>query len=317
MINLKSLNSYLVRTPHFKMETIQSLKDVLRQGDFMVKLDLKDAYLTVPVHQDDHRYLRFMWKGKAFEFTTLPFGLAPASFFFAKLLKPVVSFLRLRGIRLIVYLDDILIMASSAEKATRDLQVVLRILAHLGFIINMKKCLTSPTQMIEFLGFILNSLRMVLSLPKEKVFQIRKECRRMLNQTEVSSRSLAHLIGLMTAEWCVHRKITLHAVHIPGRRNEIADWESHHMSDYSDWQLDREVFKRVQRALGPFSVDLFASFRNIQLEVYFSWKPNPSAEAVDALCQVWSNHRPYLFPPFALIGRSLHKVRMDRVTQAV
>ena len=474
VINLKSLNSYLVRTPHFKMETIQSLKDVLRQGDFMVKLDLKDAYLTVPVHQDDHRYLRFMWKGKAFEFTTLPFGLAPAPFFFTKLLRPVVSFLRLRGIRLIVYLDDILIMASSAEKATRDLQVVLRILAHLGFIINMKKCLTTPTQMIEFLGFILNSLRMVLSLPKEKVFKIRKECRRMLNQTEVSSHSLAHLIGLMTAsipaiqiaplhyrglqrlrtrglrgshlnydrkvrmseyavmdltwwatrlnaqiqrpilpptaslnletdastlgwgafcressqrtggpwsraeavlhinwlelmaaflavrcfakarseihiqlfmdsrvaiayvnhlggtrsrnlctlalefwEWCVHRKITLHAVHIPGRRNEIADWESRHMSDYSDWQLDREVFKRVQRALGPFSVDLFASFRNTQLEVYFSWKPDPSAEAVDALCQVWSNHRPYLFPPFALIGRSLHKVRMDRVTQAV
>ena len=397
-----------------------------------------------------------------------------APFFFTKLLKPVVSFLRLRGIRLIVYLDDILIMASSAEKATRDLQVVLWILAHLGFIINLKKCLTTPTQMIEFLGFILNSLRMVLSLPKEKVFKIRKECRRMLNQTEVSSRSLAHLIGLMTAsipaiqiaplhyrglqrlrtrglrgshlnydrkvrmsedavmdltwwatrlnaqiqrpilpptaslnletdastlgwgafcressqrtggpwsraeavlhinwlelmaaflavrcfakarseihiqlfmdsrvaiayvnhlggtrsrnlctlalefwEWCVHRKITLHAVHIPGRRNEIADWESRHMSDYSDWQLDREVFKRVQRALGPFSVDLFASFRNTQLEVYFSWKPDPSAEAVDALCQVWSNHRPYLFPPLALIGRSLHKVRMDRVTQAV
>ena len=64
VINLKSLNSYLVRTPHFKMETIQSLKDALRQGDFMVKLDLKDAYLTVPVHQDDHRYLRFTWKGK-------------------------------------------------------------------------------------------------------------------------------------------------------------------------------------------------------------------------------------------------------------
>ena len=28
------------------------------------RLHLKDAYLTVPVHQDDHRYLRFTWKGK-------------------------------------------------------------------------------------------------------------------------------------------------------------------------------------------------------------------------------------------------------------
>jgi hypothetical protein len=42
IINLKSLNSYLF-TPHFKLESIQSLKDVLLQNDFMVKVDLKDA----------------------------------------------------------------------------------------------------------------------------------------------------------------------------------------------------------------------------------------------------------------------------------
>ena len=35
---------------HFKMEDIRSIKDLLSRNDFMCKLDLRDAYLTVPIH---------------------------------------------------------------------------------------------------------------------------------------------------------------------------------------------------------------------------------------------------------------------------
>ena len=292
--------------------------------------------------------------------------------------------------------------------------------------------------MIEF---ILNSLRMVLSLPKEKVFQTRKECRRRLNQTEVSSRSLAHLISLMTAGIPAIQIAPLHyrglqrlrtrglrGSHLnydrkvrmsedtvmdltswrtrvnaqiqrpilpptaplnletdastlgwgafcressqrtggPWSRAEavlhIINWlelmaaflavrffgkarseihihvaiayvnhrtrsrnlctlvcaqENHSPcgahprqekresglgvtpSDYSDWQLDREVFKKISACLRAILSGPLRVLRNAQLEVYFNWKPDPSAEAVDALCQVWSNHRPYLFRPLA------------------
>lgn len=34
------------------------LKDLLRQGDFMMKIDLKDAYFAVPIDKD-WQYLRF------------------------------------------------------------------------------------------------------------------------------------------------------------------------------------------------------------------------------------------------------------------
>ena len=95
IINLKALNCYVI-TLHFKLETIQNLKDVLHQGDFM-RLDLKDAYQTVPVYKS-WKYLRFMWKGKAYEFTTLPFRLVPAPLILlTKLLKPV---LRQIGVRM-------------------------------------------------------------------------------------------------------------------------------------------------------------------------------------------------------------------------
>ena len=47
VINLKNLNQFL-RYEHFKMEGVHMLRDLLKKGDFMVKLDLKDAFFTVP-----------------------------------------------------------------------------------------------------------------------------------------------------------------------------------------------------------------------------------------------------------------------------
>ena len=76
----------------------------------MVSIDLKDAYLSVPVTQEDRHFLRFMWDGTLYEFQCLPFGLSSAPRVFTKLLKPVVALLRRRGIRCILFLDDMLIM---------------------------------------------------------------------------------------------------------------------------------------------------------------------------------------------------------------
>ena len=52
VINLKKLNKH-VNTEHFKMERIHLLKDLLREGDWMMKVDLKDAYFMVPIHTED------------------------------------------------------------------------------------------------------------------------------------------------------------------------------------------------------------------------------------------------------------------------
>ena len=83
------------------------LKDLLRKGDFMVKIDLKDAYFTVPVWQNHLKFLRFVWKETIYDFACLPFRLASAPRVFTKLMKPVVGLLRQLGIRRKVYLDDI------------------------------------------------------------------------------------------------------------------------------------------------------------------------------------------------------------------
>ena len=137
--------------------------------------------------------------GGRFEFLSLPFGLGPAPMVFTMLLKPVVSYLRLQGIRILVYLDDMLLMAQSVTNLEIHVQTTIQLLRCLGFVLNMKKCQTTPSQTMEFLGFLVDSRSMTLSLPETKVLKIRKECRHMRNQSHMTGRQLAHLIGLLTS----------------------------------------------------------------------------------------------------------------------
>ena len=93
--------------------------------------------------------------------------------------------------------------------------------------------------------------------------------------------------------------------------------ESRRALDQSDWMLNQEIFQALEMKWDPFDVDLFAARHNKQLKRFFSFRPDPEAEAVDALAQSWTNFRPYAFPPFILIGRCLQKICQERVQETV
>ncbi|KZS05054.1 Uncharacterized protein APZ42_031859 [Daphnia magna] len=168
VINLKQLNDLIVYR-HFKMEGVGLIKHLVYLNDWMVKLDLKDAYFTVPIHAEDQRYLQFAWEGMVYQFTCLPFGLLSAPWAFTKLMKPVVALLWRQGIRLIIYLDDIIIPNQSRETLEEHLERASELLRTLiGFVINGEKLLTIPTQKIEFLGLVIDTNSASLKLPRTK-----------------------------------------------------------------------------------------------------------------------------------------------------
>lgn len=110
-----------------------------------------------------------------------------------------MSTLRKLGIRSILYLDDTLIMARSKEEARRHLATAMELLVALGFIINLKKSTLSPTQELEFLGFLLNSHSMTIVLPVHELHAVKNMARRMANQRRTTLRELASLLGIMVA----------------------------------------------------------------------------------------------------------------------
>ena len=470
VVNLRPLNQF-IPYEHFKMEGIHMLRDLLRKGDFMVKIDLKDAYFTVPVWKNHQKFLRFVWKETMYEFACLPFGLASAPRVFTKLMKPVVGLLRQLGIRLIVYLDDMLIMAQSRDIALQHASTALDLLQGLGFMINYLKSVLVPSTRMEFLGFVVDSLTLSLALPRDKIRKVRKECQTLLDSPLVTVRQLAKLLGHLTStiqavfpgplhfrhlqneknralvdsqtydsatplspqakeelvwwrdnleawngkalvsgspdlvietdasrqgwgafrngvstggqwsqgeslfhinclellagafavktfvkgkvqmrvrllmdnltaahyinkmggtkspvlarlaldlwEWCLHHNVLIEAQYLPGVLNVRADRESRVFLDHHDWKLDPLLFAELNQVWGPLEVDLFASRLSTQLPRFYSWRPDPHSEAVDAFSQDWSKVRGYAFPPFALVGRCLRQLLDQNVSHLV
>lgn len=74
------------------------------------------------------------------------------------------------------------------------------------------------------------------------------------------------------------------------------------------------VFKRLNSLWGPMLVDLFATRISKQLPRYFSWKPDPYAEAINAFAQVWSDFRGFAKPPWSLIGRCIQHIKKQKAT---
>ena len=144
---------------------------------------------------------------------------------------------------------------------------------------------------------------------------------RLDNQSAVSyinkcggthSRSLSSIAKELLF-WCEQKRISVHAVHLPGVSNTAADYESRRSQGCAEWRLCPSVFQSISD-IWNIDIDLFASEWNHQVSCFVSWNPQPTAWAVDAFSLSWSGLKAYVFPPFKLIGRCLSKTRKDDAT---
>ena len=157
IIDLSTLNDYITSS-RFHMETPRSVLNSIRPGDWMISLDLQDAYLQVPVHHDSSRFLRFVVDGKPFQFRVLCFGLTTAPQVFTRIMAPVSAILHRHGVRMLRYLDDWLILASSKIACLQSRDRLLSVCTELGIQVNLTKSSLVPSQSIVYLGMEIHSL---------------------------------------------------------------------------------------------------------------------------------------------------------------
>ncbi len=133
---------------------------------------------------------------------------------------------------------------------------------------------------------------------------------------------IAHMGGIKSEDcnslaqqlwsWCIDRSIWVSAAHLPGAQNTVADKKSREFQDETEWMLNKKVFSKLWKYFDTPEIDLFASRLNSQFPRYVSWKPDPDAEAVDALSINWESLKFYAFPPFCMVGRCLRKINADK-----
>ena len=156
IIYLSTLNLSVDWTP-LRMETSQTVLRSVRRNDWMVSIDLKDAYLQIPIHPASRWFLRFTAGGRTWQFRVLCFGLFTAPQVFTRVMAPVSGFLHQLGVRMLRYLDDWLILASPQEEACWARDQVLSLCQELGIVVNLEKSTLTPSRQIVYLGIRIDS----------------------------------------------------------------------------------------------------------------------------------------------------------------
>ena len=198
VIDLSLLNHF-VDVSHFRMETIQPFLLSVRQGDWMASIDLREAYLQVPVHPESRLFLRFVAHGRTYQFKALCFGLSMALQVFTQVMAPVSAILHSLGIRMRRYLDDWLVQASSREALLRDLGVVLSLCRELGIVIKQEKSNFSPSQMVQYLGVVIDARTFMASQSPDRDSRLRLTSGEFLCSATPPASLWQSLLGMLSS----------------------------------------------------------------------------------------------------------------------
>lgn len=153
----------------FEMVTIRPHFKAFRKGIWMAKIDLKNGYFHIKVAPHQQGHLAFRVDNEYYCFTRQPFGINMLPFVFQLLmnesLRPLVE---RQSIIAESYLDDIWIQEDTPSELRRTIKTVTDHLRRLGFLINEKKSVLEPTQVMEYLGVTFDSKLGCIRIPTEK-----------------------------------------------------------------------------------------------------------------------------------------------------
>ncbi len=243
ILNLKDLN-YEVEYHHFKMDTLETALKLVSPGCFMISIDIKDAYYTLRIHEAFRKYLRFEVDGQLYQFTCLPNGLASGPRLWTKVLKVPLAYLREHyDINTAAYIDDLLVTHDSIKQCHMAARTMVQLLQNLGFTISPKSIL-KPTQIIEHVGFVINSINMKVYLPPEKIQNISEYIQHCMKQKTLSIREVAQLLGKLEATKPGNRFASLYTKTLTWEKNAALAWNAYDFD--KTMKLSQQVIKELK-----------------------------------------------------------------------
>ena len=279
ILNLKAFNRYL-RPHRFKMETLASIISIMQPGLWLVSLDLKDAYFHVPIAREHWKYLRFCIQGRVFQYKVTPFGLSLAPMLFTRVVLVLIAWLRLRGIRLHAYLDDVLILGDSPQQVLHALMMTIQVFTWAGFIINVKKSDLTPSQDLVYIGGRFRTDLGRVFLPedrRESLIRVVKSF--MFVGLRLPARLWLQLLGLMAATITSVSQARLRMRPIQWFLKRR--WSAKHQSLLTPVMVTRELLPALAWWSDPSNLSQGRPFQEPQYEVIVT---------TDASMEGWGGH---------------------------
>ena len=195
--DLRHINSH-INSKNFKYDNILSITENIKPDDRLVTVDIKDGFYHIPVSKQSQECLAFAFEGQKYKWCRLPFGCCVSPYFFCKTLKPIITYLRSKGIRVSVYVDDF-ILAATVEEIENHKNILLETLLKLGIVVNFEKSSLDPSTCKEYIGYIISTQNddglIWIKIPQKRITKLRHDIRLALKKKVLSARSLARISG--------------------------------------------------------------------------------------------------------------------------
>ena len=200
ILNLKKLNEHIPYC-HFKMDHFEIALNMVTKDMYFCSLDIRKAYYSIPIAKEQQMLFRFSLRDKIFQFCCMPNGISSGPRLFTKLMKPVYAKLHHEGHFSSGYIDDSLLGGETFSECEAAVSTSMHLFTSLGFLMNYDKSVLIPTQQITFLGNIIDSRQMIVTLPDEKKEKIKTECLALLKCKQAKIRKVAQVIGLLVSSF--------------------------------------------------------------------------------------------------------------------
>ena len=209
IVNMKHFNHYM-HMPSFKMPTLNHVWQLIQHGDYAFSIDLQDAYLHVPIVKNHHHFLHFVWCNVPYQWKVLPFGLATAPRVFMLLTKPILFLCHCKGLHIVIYLEDILVLIHSKWAVKRACLFLCSLLVCLGIHISFSKPDLCLSQTLTFLGLCWDTVCMPVSLLPDKLADIQQLAFSLLWTPHVTVHKVMCFLG--KANFCTNGHSQLHCL---------------------------------------------------------------------------------------------------------
>jgi hypothetical protein len=185
---------------HFRMEGVETVQRLMRIGDWATSIDLKSAFNHLRVHPSMRPFLAFEYKGRFYQYMAMPFGSKHSPRLFTEALSYPMRFIRSHwDIRVVQYMDDLLLLHQDREKLELYTLQIAAYLQCLGWTLSIKKCAFTPTQTVVFLGWLWDSRSLTMMMTAEMRQAMLQKVRDWLTyavkNAVVTSKALGGLIG--------------------------------------------------------------------------------------------------------------------------
>ena len=143
----------------------------LGPGALMSKLDIESAFLLCPVRPEDWKLLGIHWEGHYFFELCLRFSLHSSPFHFVRLADALYFILSCNYLTtfLTYYLDDFFTAGPrNSDQCFENIKIIIEVFKQLGVPLAPEKII-GPTTGVVYLGITIDSIRMEIRLPEDKL----------------------------------------------------------------------------------------------------------------------------------------------------